>query len=155
MDSGCKSEFAKILYLSRSSLYQEYEKLATRNEYDVELLRNVHEANPYYGVRRLAIKLKWSEGKTRRLCHLANITARKAKKARNNRDKSEITAPPNLLQDYWQLKDKAYPHKGYTFARLTNPELNIWIQDFSYILFKGRFYYFAATNSIATRQVMG
>lgn len=141
--------------MSRSSLYQEYKKLATRNEHDAELLRSIHEANPHYGVRRLAIKLKWSEGKTRRLCHLANITAKRIKKPKNNRGKSEIDAPPNLLKDYWQLKDETQPEKGYTFAKLTDPKLNIWIQDFTYIWFKGRFYYFAATNSIATRQVMG
>lgn len=144
-----------MLKLSRSSLYQEYEKIAIRNEHDAELLRNVHEANPYYGARRLAIKLSWSEGKTRRLCRLTNISAKRLKKHKNNRGKSEIGTPPNLLKGYWQLKDESHPEKGYTFAKLADPELNIWIQDFTYIWFKGRFYYFAATNRIATRQVMG
>ena len=129
--------------------------MALRNERDAELLRVVHDANPYYGVRRLAIKLKWSEGKTRRLCRLTEISAKRTKKHRNNRGAPEIDAPPNLLKEYWQLKDEAHPEKGYTFIKLANPKLNIWIQDFTYIWFKGRFYYFAATNSIATRQVMG
>ena len=34
--------FAKLLNLSRSSLYQNYDKLAKRNRYD---------ANPYYSAR--------------------------------------------------------------------------------------------------------
>ena len=33
--------------------------------------------------------------------------------------------------------------------------LNIWVQDFTYIWHDGKFYYFAVTNSLSTRQVMG
>ena len=67
----------------------------------------------------------------------------------------EISAPPNLLKEHWQLKDSDHPEKGYTFTGLTNPTLNIWVQDFTYIWFQGRFFYFAVTESLTTRQVMG
>lgn len=103
----------------------------------------------------MAIKLRWSEGKTRRICRLTSISAKRPRKRYNNRGRAEILAPPNLFREYWQPRDPSHPEKGYTFSGLTDPSLNIWVQDFTYIWFEGRFYYFAATNSLTTRQVMG
>lgn len=156
MDPGCKSEFAKLLKVGRTSLYHEYHKQINRDDEDIGKLRMVHAKNPRYGVRRLAIELGWSEDKTRRIRNLANVEALRRKK-RNKRSKvvAEIDSPDNELRNFWELKNPDNPRDGYSFAILTKPELNIWAEDFTYIGWHGRFLYLAVTLRLSTREVLG
>lgn len=115
-----------------------------------------HIKNPRYGVRRLAIVLHWSEEKTRRIRNLAGVEAlRKTKKGYKPKSVKEIEAPENKLKVYWKYKDPNTPWLGYDFSRLTDPELKIWAQDFTYIPWQGKFLYFAATLILATREIGG
>lgn len=141
--------------MCRSKLYRVPQKQTDRDLKDVERLRRAHTNNPYYGVARLAIVLGWSENKTRRIRTLAGVTIKYSKKPSRSRLKPEITAPDNLLKSFWEARDPRHPEKGYTYDAMTNPTLRIWVQDFTYIWWKGRFWYLAVTMSLATRQVLG
>lgn len=156
MDPGCKSEFAKLLKVGRTSLYHEYHKQKGRDNEDIGKLMAAHIKNPRYGVRRLAIELGWSEDKTRRIRNLAGIEAlRKTKRKRDIKTVQEIDSPDNKLRSFWELKDPDNPRGGYSFAILAKPELNIWAEDFTYIGWRGRFLYLAVTLRLSTREVLG
>ena len=142
--------------MDRTSLYHSYHKQKDRDDEDVGKLRSAHIKNPRYGVRRLAIELGWSEDKTRRIRDLAGIEAlRKTKRKRNMKTTPEIDSPENKLRNYWEFKDPNNPRSGYDFSGLTNPELNIWVEDFTYMGWKDRFLYLAVTLRISTREVLG
>lgn len=142
--------------VDRTSLYRDCNKQKERDDEDVSKMMAVHVKNPRYGVRRLAIELGWSEDKTRRIRNLAGVEAlRKTKRKRNIKAIPEIDSPENKLRRYWEYKDSTNPRDGYDFSGLTNPELNIWVEDFTYISWKGRFLYLAATLRISTREILG
>ena len=65
-------------------------RLDQRNAADVERLREVNQLWPLYGVRRLADKLNWSEGKTWRIRDLAGVRVRRAAQS--------LTSPNRLLK---------------------------------------------------------
>ena len=156
MDSGCKSEFASLLGVGRTSLYHEYHKQKERDNESISKLMTAHLKNPRYGVRRLAIELGWSEDKTRRIRNLAGVEAlRKSRRKRNTKTAPEIDSPENKLRSFWELKDLNNPRDGYNFTPLTRPELNIWAEDFTYIGWRGRFLYLAVTLRISTREALG
>ena len=67
----------------------------------------------------------------------------------------EIDAPENRLKQYWIYRDPSLPRNGYSFENLTKNYLNIWVEDFTYIPYRGKFYYLAATLSLSTREVVG
>ncbi len=114
----------------------------------------MHEANPYYGVARIAIELGWNEKKTRRVRNLAGITAMKrSKRKRGSRVRAEISAPGNALKQYTDLKDKNRPQDGQTYRRMTNS--GAWVQDFTYLWFKGMWVYVATVLDLRTRRIVG
>jgi transposase InsO family protein len=121
----------------------------------VQKLQAVHFAHPFYGVRRLAIHLKWSENKTRRIRNLADVRVpRPGKRYRYKRGgKAEITAPPNILHRYAVFKDETRPQDGMSYAAMVNAEA--WAQDFTYLWFEQSFCYLAIVLSLKTRQVVG
>ena len=156
VDSGCKSEFAKLLQVDRTCLYRNWNKQQEKDESSINELQKAHIINPRYGVRRLAIVLAWSEDKTRRIRNLAGVEAlRKSKKRYKTSTLKEIDAPENKLKAFWEYKNPEKPWLGYNFSRLTDPTLNIWTQDFTYISWHGKFLYFAVTFRIASREVLG
>ena len=156
MSLGCKSEFAKLLQVGRTSLYHEYHKQKARDDEAASRLQAIHAKNPRYGVRRLAIELGWSEGKTRRIRNLAGVEAlRRSKRRKDSKASPEIDSPENKLRNYWELKNPDNPREGYSFVALARPELNIWAEDFTYIGWHGRFLYLAATLRLSTREVLG
>jgi transposase InsO family protein len=96
----------------------------------------VHEANPYYGVARFAIELGWTEKRARRIRNLSGITVQKRTKKRKSKSvKPEVSAPANALKLYADFKNSDRPQDGQSYARMT--ESGAWVQDFTYIWFKG------------------
>lgn len=150
-----KSKFARILGICRTHLYRTATKQSERDATSVEQVKAVHTEEPYYGVERLSIELGWNPKKTRRIRNLAGIEAKRYKKRSHHQQKPEILAPDNLLRPYYALKDEAHPEKGYTFKALTNSRLKIWAQDFTYIWWRGRFYYLACVKELATLRILG
>lgn len=155
VEQGLKAKFAKLLGLCRTRLYRHSTRQAERDAEDVETLTRLHDKYPKYGVERLALQLAWSINKTRRIRNLAGITIKYGKKKCRQVIKPEIPMLPNLLRPFWKPKDPKHPEKGYSFEPLTDPKLNIWVHDFTYIWWKGRFYYLAAVMRLSTREIIG
>lgn len=122
---------------------------------NVAKLKSAHDKEPYYGVERLSIMLGWSHKKTRRVRDLAEVKVKRRKKCARGTKKPEVAVPDNLLRPYYVLIDKAHPDKGYTFKSLEDPKLGIWVQDFTYIRWRGRFYYLACVKELSTRRIVG
>jgi transposase InsO family protein len=111
--------------------------------------------HPFYGVRRLAIHLGWSENKARRIRSLSGIhVPRAGKRYKYKRGgTAEVAAPPNILHRYAVFKNEARPQDGMDYHAMTSAEA--WAQDFTYIWFEQSFCYLAVVLSLKTRQVVG
>ena len=118
-------------------------------------LQAAHFAHPFYGVRRLAIHLRWSQNKARRIRTLAGVQVPRAgKRYRYKRSgKAEVAAPPNILHRYAVFKNDDRPQDGMSYKDMVNAEA--WAQDFTYLWFEQSFCYLAVVLSLKTRQVVG
>jgi transposase InsO family protein len=143
------------LRVNRTSWYRPASKQQLADTVAIEQLQAVHEQHPFYGVRRLAIHLGWSENKTRRIRKLAGVNIpRASKKYRYKRDlKAEITAPTNALRQYAVFKDSNRPQDGMNYSNMVNAEA--WVQDFTHIWFEGSWCYLAVVMDLKTREVVG
>lgn len=97
--------------------------------------------HPFYGVRRLALHLHWSENKIRRIRNLSGIRIPRAGK-RYKYKRSGVV-----------YKNKARLQDGMSYAGMTGAEA--WAQDFTYIWFEQSFCYLAVVLGLKTRQVVG
>lgn len=66
---------------------------------------------------------------------------------------AEIAAPPNILQRYAVFRNEARPQDGMDYSGMT--ESGGWVQDFTYLWFRGQWYYLAVVLDLKTRQVVG
>jgi transposase InsO family protein len=127
----------------------------TRDKLAVSELALAHEEHPFYGVRRFALHLGWSENKARRIRTLAGIVVpTAAKRHRYKRGgKGQISAPPNILHCYAVAKNQARPQDGMDYSNMVNAEA--WVQDFTYLRFQGSFCYIAGVLNLKTREIVG
>lgn len=125
------------------------------DEADVGRLQAAHTDHPFYGVRRLALHLHWGQKKTRRIRTLSGIViARPGKKPKHATSApAEIAAAPNALAEYAAFRNEARPQDGQSYAAMTNA--GAWVQDFTYLWFRGQWYYLAVVLDLKTRQVLG
>ena len=119
------------------------------------LLMQANEEHPYYGVRRLAIHLQWSENKTRRIRTMAKVhIVTASKKPRRGRSSvAEIQAPVNALQQYAHFKNSNRPQDGMDYSGMVDS--GGWVQDFTYFWFERSMHYLAVVLDLKTRQVVG
>lgn len=114
----------------------------------------MHEANPYYGVARIAIELGWSKKKARRIRNLSDITvAKRTKKRKAKQTNPEIVAPGNALKRYTDPRNKLRPQDGQSYSRMA--ESGAWVQDFTYLWFNRMWVYIATVLDLKTRRVVG
>lgn len=125
------------------------DKLAVRQ------LLAAHEIHPFYGVRRLALHLGWSENRTRRIRRKAGVVILTSTKKRRygKAGKPEVAAPPNALQRYAVLKDESRPQDGMNYSGMV--ESGGWVQDFTYLWFDRSHHYLAVVLDLKTRQIVG
>lgn len=121
----------------------------------MQKIQTAHEAHPFYGVRRLALHLGWSENKARRIRNLAGVRIPRAGKRHkySRGGKAEITAPANILHRYAVFKNEDRPQDGMDYSGMVRAEA--WVQDFTYLWFEQSFCYLAVVLSLETRQVVG
>lgn len=141
--------------MNRTHYYRKATIQQERDSHAAAALRAVHEQHPFYGVARLALHLGWSEAKTRRIRTLAGIVIPAANKKHRYRrgTKPEIGAPANALHQYAQLKDVNRPQDGMDYSGMTRS--GAWVQDFTYIKFRGSWLYLAGVLDLETRQIVG
>jgi transposase InsO family protein len=114
----------------------------------------VHEEHPFYGVRRLALHLGWSQKKARRIRTLAQIVIpTPSKKRRNSSAPAEIAAAPNALKHFAVFRDEQRPQAGLSYAGMAHS--GAWVQDFTHLRFMGEEHYLAVVLDLRTRQVVG
>lgn len=144
-----------MLQVSRTSYYCPRTIRTSADQQAVARLLTAHEEHPFYGVRRLALHLGWSENKTRRIRTKAGVVIlTPSKKRRSGRKGSpEIAAPPNILQRYAAFRNQSRPQDGLDYSGMVNARA--WVQDFTYLWFQGQWYYLAVVLDLKTRQVVG
>ena len=59
------------------------------------------------------------------------------------------------MRHYYIYRKADLPRAGYSFSGLTRDKLKIWVEDFTYVPFRGKFYYLAAVLNLNTREVIG
>jgi transposase InsO family protein len=127
----------------------------TKDRLAAKELEAAHAEHPFYGVRRLALHLGWSQNKTRRIRRLAGVvvpTASKRHKYRRS-GQAEIPAPPNFLHSYAVFKNSGRPQDGMDYSAMVNAEA--WVQDFTYVRFQQSFCYLATVLNLKTREIVG
>lgn len=128
----------EVLGVSRSSLYYKSKKY----EGDIKLKEDIEEVwkvHPSYGHKRLALALNVNKKRIVRVMKLFDI-----KPWRRARKPFKVSKS-KLEQKYHNLL-------------LTTPATRrnqIWVTDFTYLWYRGRFIYLATVEDIYTREVVG
>jgi len=133
-----KVDLARQQGISVYSLY--YKPVKPQKD---QLLKNqiehVLSQHPSYGHRRIAIELKMNKKKIRRVMKLFDIKPYRRRGRRFRKIKDYSIIYPNLLQRF------PFPDKPN----------NIWVSDFTYIPFHGRYVYLATILDIFNRKIVG
>jgi transposase InsO family protein len=135
-----KGQIAKQLGVARSTLYYQ-SRLAVKDEQLRQDIYQVLHLHPSYGYRRLAIHLGINKKRTLRVMQLYGITPyrRRGKKPNYARAPSLANAElPNLIADYFPVSAG-----------------DVWVSDFTYLSYDGRFIYVATVMDLYSREVVG
>lgn len=134
-----KKELAKELGISRQSLYYK-PKLPEKDlklKAEIERVMTCHKA---YGHKRIALYLKINKKRVLRVMKLFGLKPQRRRKG------------PDKPQDLGQAP-MAIPNlvKGIIIDALHK----VWVSDFTYLPYQGRFVYLATLEDVFTRQVVG
>ena len=132
-----KKELAKELGISRQSLYYK-PKLPEKDlrlKAEIDRVMAKHKA---YGHKRLAIELKINKKRVLRVMKLFGLKPqRRRKKPEKSEDLGQAPmAIPNLVQGI-----------------IIDAPNQVWVSDFTYLPYYGRFIYLATLEDVFTRQV--
>jgi len=135
-----KTEIAKSLAVSRGSLYYKPKKPQKDLE-TKKLIEAVMAKHKSYGHKRIALELRMNKKKIRRVMKKFDLKPyrRRIKKPVKPDD---INKPSVVYENL--IKD----------ITATKPNL-IWVADFTYIFFQGRFIYLATIMDLFTREIIG
>lgn len=135
-----KTAIAKQIGISRATLYYRSRLSVKDEQLRQDILRVLH-IHPSYGHRRLAIHLKVNKKRVLRVMHIYDIKPfrRRGKKPNYTRPPSLVDAVlPNLIKDYFPVTAG-----------------DVWVSDFTYIPYGGRFIYLATIMDIYSREIAG
>ncbi len=144
-----------MLQVCRTGCYRKPTKQKAKDEGSIAALIAAHQEHPFYGVRRFALHLGWSQKKARRIRTLAglHIAVPGKKQRRSAAGKAEIAAAPNALRQFAVLRNKTKPQAGQSYRHMTNA--GAWVQDFTHLRFRSEEHYLAVVLDLQTRQVVG
>ena len=135
-----KIEVATSLGVSRSSLYYQPKKpeqdLATKT-----LVESVMAKHKSYGHKRIALELKINKKKIRRIMKKFNLKPYRRRVSKPVKPE-DINKPAVSYQNL--IKD----------ITVDRPN-QIWVADFTYLLFKGQWLYLATVMDLFTREIIG
>jgi transposase InsO family protein len=134
-----KKELAKQLGISRQSLYYKPKMNAKDLAFKAEI-EKVMMKHKAYGHKRIAIALKANKKKVSRVMRLFNLKPlRRRKIPFKPEDLNQApTDIPNLIK-----------------GTIIDAENQVWVSDFTYLPYFGRFIYLATIEDFFTRQVIG
>jgi putative transposase len=132
-----KSKALEYLHIPRSSFY--YKSIL--DEKDIVLKQQIETVlvnNPSYGHRRIALELTLNKKQVKRVMRKFGLKPLRSRKKPWKRAKKEVYEAPNLLVSLSPL------YKGY-----------VWITDFTYLKWRGRWIYVCTVIDLYTREVVG
>lgn len=134
-----KKELAAGLGISRGMLYYKHRQ-EEKDERSKDAVIGVLANNPYYGHRRVAIDLRWGKNKASRIMKKYHLKAKGKEKHFTKpddlgRSDNEI---PNLIKDLCPIRPNV-----------------VWVGDFTYLNFHGKFYYLSTVMDLFTREILG
>ncbi len=132
-----KTALARELGVARSTLYYQ-PKLPGKDEALKLEITRVLKLHPSYGHKRLALHLKVNKKRVLRVMHLYQMKPYRRRGKKPWRPPTPATRYPNLL-------------KGNFPGQVGL----IWVSDFTYIPFHGRFVYLATVMDLYCRKVVG
>jgi len=138
--AGTKQTIARQLGIARSSLYYRSRQAAS-DEADKASIETVMAKHPAYGHRRVALDLGVNHKKTQRL--MSKFQLRPKISRRWSPDKPDDRKRPetqvvNILKVLCPIRPNV-----------------IWVGDFTYFWYQGRFWYLATVLDLYTREVIG
>jgi putative transposase len=133
-----KSKALEYLGIARSTFY--YSSLLEKKDEELrQKIEAVLDSNPSYGHKRIALKLKMNRKPIRRVMKKYGIKPRRKRKKPWKRAPGEESGPaPNLLVALLPL----FKH-------------HVWITDFTYLWWRGRWVYVCTVIDLFTREVLG
>ena len=135
-----KTELAKKLGVSRSSLYYKH-KMPARDEEIKKQIESVLADHFDYGHKRIAIELKLNKKRILRVMKKYGIkpSRRRVKRFKKVKDINQpATNIPNIFKTLSPIK----------------PDV-IWASDFTYIKYKQKFIYLATLIDVVTKEIVG
>jgi len=135
-----KLELAKSLGLSISSLYYQPKRPAIDEEVKHQI-ESVQVDHPAYGHKRIALALKLNKKRIRRVMKKFGLKPYR-RKSKKPTKKADLNKPPTKYLNL--IKALIINHPG-----------QVWVTDFTYIKFHGKFIYLATVIDLFTREVVG
>jgi len=135
-----KTKLAKTVGVSRSSLYWK-SKMDARDKSLLPKIKEIMSENPSYGHKRIAIALKLNKKRILRIMKKYNLKPyrRRPQRPRKLEDENKpSTSFPNLIKNFCPIAPNV-----------------VWVSDFTYISFQGRFIYLATIMDLFTRVLVG
>lgn len=134
-----KKELALGLGISRGMFYYQH-KQEEKDERSKEAVVSVLSSNPFYGHKRIALALGWGKNKAKRIMNKYELKPKSKKKHFSKlndlgRLDNEI---PNLIKDLCPIRPNV-----------------VWVGDFTYLNFHGKFYYLSTAMDLFTREILG
>jgi transposase InsO family protein len=134
-----KKELAVGLGISRGMLYYSH-KQDVKDERSKEAVISVLAANPFYGHKRVGLALGWGKNKAKRIMVKYGLKPKRRKKhfTKPNdlgRLDNEIS---NLIKNLCPIRSNV-----------------VWVGDFTYLNFHGKFYYLSTAMDLFTREILG
>ena len=139
MQKENKTKLAQKLGISRGMIYYQHKREIIDNEIKEKIL-GVLSNHPAYGHKRIAPELSLNK---KRILRVMNLYGIKPYKRRVKPDKPEDQNKPpthftNLIKSFCPICPNV-----------------VWVGDFTYISFQGRFFYLATVIDLYTREVIG
>lgn len=135
-----KTELARELGISRSSLYYQPKRPAIDDEVRRQI-ESVLSDHPAYGHKRIALSLKLNKKRIRRVMKKFGLKPYR-RRPRKPDKKDDLGKPPAIYSNL--IETVTVDHPGH-----------VWVTDFTYIRFHGRFIYLATVIDVFTREVVG
>lgn len=135
-----KKELALRLGVSRSGLYYRRKRQLIDAEVKMQV-ESVMTDNPRYGHKRIALELKLNKKRIRRVMKKFGLkpSRRRSQKPRKKADEGkESTKYQNLIKGFCPIRPNV-----------------VWVSDFTYIKYQGRFIYLATIMDLYTREIIG
>jgi putative transposase len=132
-----KRELAVALGLSRASLYYVSKQLPKDWSLKKRII-SVLSDHPSYGFRRVALELNINKKRAQRVMRLFGMKAWRRRGRRPRKTGFSSISYPNLLQENFP--------KGLD---------DIWVADFTYIPYQGKFLYLATVMDLFAREIVG